>query len=95
LPTYFHYDKRKSHYASLILSNQMSRADALAKLAKPAYLSKALFESDVQFLADYLEMSKAEFQQVLDQPKHQHNEYPISVLQKIAPMARKFRKWIG
>lgn len=95
LPVYFNFDKRKSHYSSLIMSGQMTRDEALAKLAKPAYTSEELLESDIAFLADYLDMSKAEFMETLELPKHKHSDYPRSALNSLAPLARRFRKWLG
>ena len=35
LPTKFGYDKRRAHFSSLILTKQLSREDALAKLPRP------------------------------------------------------------
>ena len=37
LPTRFGYDTRKVQYSSLIITNQMTRQEALEKLSKPAY----------------------------------------------------------
>lgn len=95
LPTYFDFDKRKSHFSSLIVTEQMTRQDALERLAKPAYNSDELLQSDIKFLANYLEMSESEFRSILAQPKHKHSDYPTSVLNKIAPIARKFRRLLG
>src|SRR5205085_2075444 len=37
LPTRFGFDKRRAHFSSLILTKQLSRDDALRKIARPAY----------------------------------------------------------
>jgi N-acetyl sugar amidotransferase len=37
LPTKFGYDKRRAHFSSLILTGQMSRAEALEKIDLPAF----------------------------------------------------------
>lgn len=95
LPVYFNFDKRKSHFSSLIMSGQMTRAEALAKLAQPAYISSELLESDIAFLAGYLGMAIEDFRKVLEQPKHNHSDYPTSPMNKLAPVARKFRRWLG
>ena len=36
LPTKFGYDKRRAHFSSLILTGQMTREEALEKIAAPA-----------------------------------------------------------
>ena len=37
LPTKFGYDKRRAHFSSLILTGQMTRDEALERIAQPAY----------------------------------------------------------
>ena len=44
-----HFDKRKAHYSSLILSNQMSRDEALERLGDP--IDKAETQKDLEFVA--------------------------------------------
>lgn len=95
LPTYFSFDKRKSHYSSLIVSEQMTRAEALARLEQPAYTSDALREADFHMLAEYIGMTDAEFTALLDRPKHAHTEYPVSALNRFAPAARRLRRFLG
>ncbi|MDA8812330.1 N-acetyl sugar amidotransferase [Amylibacter sp.] len=56
LPTRFGYDMRKNQYSSLILSNQMSRADALGLLNEPP-LSSDEVRNEFKFVANKLEIS--------------------------------------
>lgn len=95
LPKYFDFDKRKSHYSSLIVSGQMTRAEALAALQAPAYKDDALRDADFAALAAYIGMSAGEFADLLEQPKHAHTDYPVSMLNTLAPVARKFRRFLG
>lgn len=91
LPEKFGIDKRKSHYSSLIVSGQMTREDAVEKLKQPLYPSQELLESDKKVLADFMGISVKKLNQYIAQPPKRHIDYPHSLLNNIAPFARKFR----
>ena len=55
----FGFDKRKAHYSSLILSNQMSRHEALVKL-KIDPISDEEIKKDIEFVANKLSISTEE-----------------------------------
>lgn len=95
LPAYFDFDKRKSHFSSLIVTNQMTREEALLRLAAPAYTSDAMREADFHIIAAFIDMTDDEFSGILEQPKHRHTDYQVSVLNSVAPIARKLRKLLG
>lgn len=80
LPEKFGVDKRKSHLSSMIISGQMSRDEALERLAQPRYPSEDMKESDFNKLAEFLGLSREEFDALLQQPAHSHDEYPKSFL---------------
>ncbi|MEO3693320.1 N-acetyl sugar amidotransferase [Roseateles paludis] len=61
LPSKFGYDKRRAHFSSLILTGQLKREDALAKIAIPAYTEDALAQ-DFEYIATKLGLSVAELQ---------------------------------
>lgn len=61
LPSKFGYDKRRAHFSSLILTGQLKREDALAKIAVPAYTEDALAQ-DFEYIATKLGLSVAELQ---------------------------------
>jgi len=94
LPTKYNLDKRKSHFSSLIISGQMNREEALSRLSEPAYLSEELKEYDFNFLANYLGLSRKEFDNLVMSSPKLHTDYPMSDLNKLAPFARKFRKFL-
>lgn len=94
LPVKFHVDKRKSHYSSLIVSGQMKREEALEKLQQPLYPSQELLDQDKQFLADYMGISLEELESYIALPPKHQTDYPHSVLNHMAPVARKLRKFI-
>lgn len=75
LPHKFGYDKRKAHLASLVVSGQMSREDALAELRKPLYDEKMLAE-DKAFIAKKLGMTVADLDGLIAAPCHHFSEFP-------------------
>jgi hypothetical protein len=60
-------DKRLPHFSSLIVSGQMTRDEAMRLLNDPLY-SKGELERDIQFICRKLDISREEFQQILDLP---------------------------
>lgn len=95
LPEKYNFDKRKSHFSSMIMSDQMTREDALERLAKSPYTNDELKQFDFEFIANYLGMDMETFTTLLKQPACDHSEYPVSALNKLAPIARKLRKFLG
>ena len=75
LPVKFGIDKRQFHYALLINSGQMTRAEALADLEKPPYDPK-LAEEDKVYVCKKFGISIAEFERMMREPPHSHYEYP-------------------
>ncbi len=61
LPSKFGYDKRRAHFSSLILTGQLKRDEALAKIAIPAYTEEALAQ-DFEYIATKLGLSVGELQ---------------------------------
>lgn len=95
LPVKYNFDKRKSHFSSLIVNEQMTREEAIEELKRPAYLSKELQEFDMNYLADYFGISREEFDKIVALPAKQHTDYPKSWLENFEGVARKFRRYIG
>ena len=74
LPTKFGYDKRRAHFSSLILTGQLSRADALARIAQPAY-NEANLAEDFEYIATKLDLSVAELKQIMAGPNKTYKDY--------------------
>jgi N-acetyl sugar amidotransferase len=64
LPTKFGFDKRRAHFSSLILTKQMTRGEALERIAKPAY-DEATIHDDFEYVATKLDISVADLQALL------------------------------
>ena len=68
LPERFGYDTRKVQYSSLILTNQMTREEALEKLEQPAYDPETIHQ-DFEFVANKIGISVEELQGYMDMPR--------------------------
>jgi N-acetyl sugar amidotransferase len=75
LPTKFGYDKRRAHLASLIVSGQISREDALKEMEKSLYDLKEL-EEDMEFLSKKMGLSVEEFKEIMKMPNQTFRDYP-------------------
>ena len=74
LPSKFGYDKRRAHFSSLILTEQMSREEALEKIAIPAYTPEQIAE-DFEYIATKLGLTVEELQALHDGPNKTHFDY--------------------
>jgi N-acetyl sugar amidotransferase len=74
LPVKFGYDKRRAHFASLILTKQMTRDEALVRIAEPAYDAETIAE-DFEYIATKLDLSAAELRALMDGPNHTYRDY--------------------
>lgn len=74
LPTKFGYDTRKVQYSSLILTNQMTRDEALEKLKSPAYDTETI-DSDFEYIATKIGITKEELNTYLTQPNKTYKDY--------------------
>lgn len=77
LPTKFGYDKRLAHLSSQILSGQISRDEALERLAVTTY-SQTMLEEDRALILKKLDVTSKEFDALLAAPGRSHDEYPTS-----------------
>jgi len=74
LPKKFGYDTRKVQYSSLILTKQMTREEALARLEKPAYDEETIAQ-DFEYIATKLGISVEELQGYMDAPNKSFRDY--------------------
>ena len=74
LPKRFGYDTRRVQYASLIVTEQMTRDEALEKLKEPA-LDEATVKQEFEYVATKLGISIEELQGYMDAPKKTYKDY--------------------
>lgn len=94
LPNKFKQDKRKSHLSSLIVSNQITRKDAILELNKPMY-DKEYMENEISFIIKKLNLTRSEFDSIMASKPKSHSDYPISFWNRFVSIARKFRKYLN
>ena len=73
-PKRFGYDTRKVQYSALILTKQMTREEALIKLATPIYTEESV-AADFEYVAVKLGISVEELRGYLNAPKKSHRDY--------------------
>ena len=88
LPERFGFDKRKAHLSSLIISGQITREQALAKLAEPFY-DEADKANDQAIICQRLGLSLQEWQELLSLPVKRHEDYVTST--HLVSMAMKLK----
>lgn len=74
LPTKFGFDKRRAHFSSLILTGQMTRAEALEKIAQRAYDEETLAQ-DFEYIATKLGLTVQELKTLMDGEKKSYRDY--------------------
>lgn len=71
------YDKRKAHFSSLILTNQMSREKALENIKLIEYYDNE-YETDLEFISSKLGISKTEFLEIMGNQNKTYKDYRSS-----------------
>tara|TARA_B100002019_G_scaffold293340_1_gene320238 strand:- start:9368 stop:10519 length:1152 start_codon:yes stop_codon:yes gene_type:complete len=74
LPTRFGFDMRKVDLSSLILTNQITREEALEELKNPPYDSE-LSHQDFKYIANKLNISSSELKKFHEMPKKYWSDY--------------------
>src|SRR5205814_5622988 len=73
-PIRFGYDKRRAHFASLVLTDQMTRDEALKRIAQPAY-DPATISQDFEYIATKLDISVEELKALMEIPKRSYSDF--------------------
>ncbi|MBI5330961.1 MAG: N-acetyl sugar amidotransferase [Betaproteobacteria bacterium] len=74
LPTRFGFDVRRNQFSSLILTDQLSRDDALRELEKPAYDPESI-EQDFEYIATKLGITPDELRGYHEMPRKYYWDY--------------------
>jgi len=91
LPKKFGFDKRKAHLSSLIVSNQISRDEALDELKKDPY-DDINFSEDKNFVLKKLRLSEDEFEKIMNKKPKSYKDYKSNI--KLYNFLGKLRKKI-
>jgi len=74
LPRKFGFDKRRAHFSSLIMTGQMSRLEAVKRIASPE-LSEENLAREFSYVAKKLGFSDQEFQDIFDGDNKTYMDY--------------------
>lgn len=88
-PKKFGVDKRTSHLSSMIVSDQLTRGEALQLMEQPLYDEK-MMEDYIAIIKKRLKLSDADFDRIMAAPTHQHTDYRTD---KAGELIRKIRKF--
>jgi N-acetyl sugar amidotransferase len=75
LPEKFGVDKRKLHFSSLIVSNQLTREEALEGLKGIPYLSEEALEADKTYFVKKMGWTKAQLDDYIRRPRRPHTDF--------------------
>lgn len=74
LPRRFGFEKRRAHFSSLIMTGQMTREQALDRLAKPE-MDEHFLKQEFEYVAHKLDLTVDELQAIFDSPKKTFRDY--------------------
>jgi len=74
MPRKFGYEKRRAHFSSLIMTGQMTRDEALERIARPE-MDEPFLETEFEFVANKLGLSVDELQAIFEGENKTYNDY--------------------
>lgn len=74
-PRKFGFDRRRAHFSSLIVTNQMTREEALKRISKPELSEKEL-NDEFEFVAKKLDFSVDELRELFRSENKTYNDFP-------------------
>lgn len=92
LPKKFGYDTRKVQLSSLILTDQMTRDEAI-EILKTSAISEESAKHDFEYVATKLGITIAELQQYFDQPNKTYKDYKNQ--ENMFVLGAKILRWLG
>ena len=87
LPKKFNIDKRKIHLSNLIITNQIKREDALAKLSEIPYPSQQDLSDDIDYFLKKMNWSEEDLVNYINRSEISHTKYPNEI--KLWEFAKK------
>lgn len=74
MPRKFGYEKRRAHFSSLIMTNQLTREDALQRIAKPE-LDEQFLKGEFEYVANKLDLSVEQLQEIFEGDNKTYRDY--------------------
>jgi len=78
LPNKFGYQKRRAHFSSLILTDQMTREEALERISKPE-MSEEFLMKEFEYVADKLGLTKMQLQEIFEGENKSFRDYKSKI----------------
>lgn len=96
-PNKFGVDKRKPHLSSLVMSNEMTRDEALKQASGIAYPSEKDMEADRQYFIKKMGWSEEKFAEYIARPARPHTDYPseAAFYEKLLKLYRRLNLKLG
>jgi N-acetyl sugar amidotransferase len=91
LPLKFHFDKRRAHLSSLVISGQLTRDEALNSMKEDVY-SEEEIGNDMEYVAKKLDWSLKEFRAIIDLPPNRHQDFPTN--EKLFSFGLKLKNYL-
>ena len=79
MPTKFVYDKRRADFSSMILTKQLTRAEALKRIAERPYDEDTVAQ-DFQYVATKFDLSVSALRDIMDGPNKSYRDYRNSMV---------------
>ena len=74
LPRRFGFEKRRAHFSSLIMTQQMTRDEALERISFPE-MDENFLKQEFEYIAHKLDLSKNELQELFELPKNYYYNF--------------------
>lgn len=88
----FGYDKRRAHFSSVILTGQMTREEALRRIAQPPYDEQTMAQ-DFEYVAKKLDLTVYELQALMDGENKTYRDYKNSM--RMIGIGISIMRWLG
>jgi N-acetyl sugar amidotransferase len=92
LPRRFGFEKRRAHFSSLIMTGQMTRDAALARISQPE-MDEHFLAQEFEYVAHKLDLSVEELQKLFDQPKKTFRDYRNK--RWLISLGANMLRWLG
>jgi tRNA(Ile)-lysidine synthase TilS/MesJ len=99
MPRKFGFHKRRAHFSSLIMTGQMTRDEALERIARPE-MDEHYLEREFEYVANKLDLTVDELRAIFEGPNRTYKDYRnkraliglgAQVMQKLGMERRLFR----
>jgi N-acetyl sugar amidotransferase len=92
LPRRFGYEKRRAHFSSLVMTGQMTRAEALERISRPE-MPEHFLTQEFEYVAHKLDLTVQELQGIFEGPKRTYRDYKNK--RKLIGLGTNALRWLG